>query len=98
MISVNIIESPLRTKKLRALFFKDGKYWRKTDFGAKGYEDYTTHHDNERKERYINRHRDKEDWNNPFTAGSLSRWILWNKKDLHKSIKDYTKIFDFKLM
>lgn len=37
------------------------KYNNKTiNFGAKGYEDYTTHKDNKRKESYIQRHKPKE--------------------------------------
>ena len=30
-------------------------------FGARGYEDFTTHKDPERKERYIARHKPRED-------------------------------------
>lgn len=26
---------------------------------------------------YLARHEKREDWNNPFTAGSLSRYLLW---------------------
>lgn len=70
---MRIIESPLKTKKYQAIF-NDGK---KVSFGARGYLDYTQHHDKERRERYLTRHRANEDWNNPKTAGALSRWLLW---------------------
>jgi len=87
---VKIIKSPIATKKYRAIFSDETH----TDFGAKGYSDYTIHNDDERKERYIKRHKTNEDWNNPKSAGSLSRYILWNKKTLSQSIADYKKRFN----
>lgn len=59
-------------------------------FGAKGMSDYTIHKDKERKERYISRHQANEEkfWGDdePLTPSYLSRWILWEKKDLNKAI------------
>jgi len=43
----------------------------------------------------MNRHRTRENWNNPMSAGSLSRWILWNKPTLKASISDYKRKFNF---
>lgn len=62
----------------------------KIKFGAKGYSDYTKHKDDNRKQRYIIRHRTRENWTRTgiFTAGFWSRWILWNKKTLESSIRD----------
>ena len=54
--------------------FDDGK---RVPFGAKGYQDYTQHKDRLRRANYLRRHRSRESWSNPRTAGSLSRWILW---------------------
>jgi hypothetical protein len=62
-------------------------------FGALGYTDYTQTHDKERKRLYLLRHQ-HEDWNNPRTAGALSRWILWNKPSITDSIADYKRRFD----
>ena len=50
-----------------------------------------------RKKLYIDRHKSKEDWNNPFTAGFWSRWILWNKKTILASIKDTEKRFKMEI-
>lgn len=86
---IAITKSPKNGKKLRAIF-SDGK---RVDFGASGYSDYTIHKDDDRKERYINRHRSRENWNDPQTPGALSRYILWNKKTLRSSILDYKKKF-----
>lgn len=38
---------------------------------------YTIHKDPLRRARYLSRHRSRENWNNPRSAGALSRWILW---------------------
>jgi hypothetical protein len=78
-------------KKYVAIF--DGK--RKTHFGASGYEDYTQHKDDTRKASYLSRHRSRENWNNPESAGALSRWILWNKKSFRESVRDYKNRFGF---
>jgi len=86
---LSIEDSPLKTKKLRA-YFNDNTH---TDFGAKGYSDYLHHRDDFRKNLYIQRHRARENWNNPKSAGALSRYILWNKKTLRASIADYKKLF-----
>jgi len=55
--------------------------------------DFTKHKDTKRKKRYLSRHKKRENWNNYMTAGSLSRWILWNKPTLRESIEDYKKKF-----
>ena len=64
-------------------------------FGQAGASDYTIHKDPERKKLYIERHEKNENWNDPTSAGALSRWILWNKPTITESIKDYKKRFDF---
>ena len=66
-------------------------------FGAYGYEDYTEHNDRRRKNLYLARHRKRENWNDPTTAGALSRWVLWNKPSLEDSIHDYVKRFNMRL-
>ena len=80
----------MRDKKYKALF-TNGKV---VHFGARGYEDYTIHKNDERKQLYLIRHKKNENWNNPFTPGALSKWILWNKKTLRDSIADYKKRFN----
>lgn len=64
-------------------------------FGAVGYEDYTNHKDDVRKQRYIDRHITNEKWDNPFTAGFWAKHILWNKKSLKDSIKNTEELFGF---
>ena len=62
------------THKMEARNTKTGK---KVRFGAQGYSDYLQHKDEDRRQRYIDRHRTNENWRDPTTAGFWSRWILW---------------------
>ena len=65
-------------------------------FGDSSLKDYTTHSPLEREERkrlYIARHRVREDWTDPFTAGFWSRWILWNKPTVKASFEDVMRRF-----
>lgn len=65
-------------------------------FGAKGYDDFLTHHDENRKERYIARHQKNEKWDfdGIETAGFWSRWLLWNNLTIQQSITDIDRRFD----
>lgn len=91
---VSIGKSTRQGKKMVAVFYDEAKKKIKTThFGASGYEDYTTHGEMQRKMNYIARHKDREDWNDYMTSGSLSRWILWNKPTLSESINDYMNRF-----
>ena len=89
MNTVIILKSHRPDKKFDA--FVDGR--KIASFGAKGYEDFTTHKNEDRKERYIQRHRKNEDWTDPLTAGFYSRWLLWNKETLQDSLKDMNERF-----
>jgi hypothetical protein len=81
--------------KYEAVFLNTKTDKKKTvKFGAKGYEDFTTHKDPERKERYIKRHEKREDWTDFLKPGTLSRFILWNKETIKDSLIDYLKRFN----
>ena len=91
---VKIVKSSNKLKKYDAYFMLDNGRQKKVSFGASGYSDYTINKDDERKELYIRRHRSRENWNNPLTAGALSRWILWEKKTLKAAITAFKKRFN----
>ena len=94
MIKFLGIKPSLRKHKKYDAFFLIGDRIPKTvSFGAAGMEDYTTHRDLRRQERYVRRHRAHEDWNNPMTAGALSRFILWSSPTLKEGIKNYRRHF-----
>lgn len=93
---IQITKSTRPDKKLMAIFQDCNSEKIKTvHFGSFGMSDFTIHKDESRKQRYINRHSKNENWNDPTTAGALSRWILWNKPTLQASIVDYKKKFGF---
>ena len=88
-----------RDKKFKAVFTNSKGDKKTTHFGAKGMSDYTKNKDPKRKERYLARHSPsvtKERWDLPSTAGSLSRWILWNKPTYNASLNDFKKRFKLK--
>ncbi len=93
---VSIKPSTSSGKKMMAVFYDTAKKKVKTThFGASGYEDYTTHGDLQRKQNYLSRH-SNENWNDYMTAGSLSRYLLWNKPTIKASIGDYMRKFKLK--
>ena len=83
-------------KKYMAIFYDDKKKVKTTHFGAAGMSDYTKHKDKARRQRYINRHQANENWDDYKSAGSLSRYILWNKPTLKASKEDYKHRFNLK--
>ena len=86
--------SPKADKKWRAVFIENGKKTH-TDFGAKGYLDYTLPpHDKEQRHRYRERHRKDLKTGDPTKAGFLSYYLLWGKHtSLRKNIQEYKNRF-----
>lgn len=71
--------------------FEDGT---RTPFGAAGYRDYTQHHDKLRRANYLSRHRTRENWNSPKTAGALSRHLLWgDSTSLDRNLAEFKRKF-----
>lgn len=95
-VKVVIKKSTNPKKKLMAVFTKENGREKTTHFGSAGMSDFPKHRDKARKERYLSRHRRRENWNAPMSAGALSRWVLWNKVTRGASIKDYKKRFNLK--
>jgi len=98
MVFVKITKSSKAGKKYTAIFYDDDKKKIKTtSFGATGYEDYTTHKDEERKRRYLERHKNgNENWADYKSAGSLSRHLLWSEPTFEASYKKYLSKFKLK--
>ena len=90
--TVTIKKSTKPDKKLMATF--DNK--KTIHFGAAGMDDYSKTKDKQQKMRYLTRHQKNENWTVCDTAGSLARWILWNKETKQASIDDYKKRFGLK--
>jgi hypothetical protein len=92
---IRVVPSAKSDKKYDAVFQSDNGRNKTISFGAKGYPDFTTSKDEEKKALYIARHRVRENWDKPDTAGALSRWILWNKPTFTESLADYKRRFNF---
>ena len=72
MTEIVISKSSNKNKKYDARI--DG---RKTiSFGAAGMSDYTIHKDDERKQRYLDRHRKNENWADYNTAGFYAKNLV----------------------
>ena len=94
---VIIKKSSKSGKKLEATFsYPDTTRTKTIHFGSAGMADYTKTKDKEQRRRYLERHRPREDWSKPDSAGALSRWILWNKETKAASINDYKRRFNLK--
>lgn len=94
---VQLKKSTISGKKYTAVFYDN--QWIKiktTHFGSAGMSDYTIHKDDERKQRYIDRHSANENWDNYMSAGSLSKHILWSKPSVSASYNAYLKKFNLK--
>ena len=77
--------------------FPDGH---RVSFGRQGYSDYTKHKDKERMERYLTRHRGRENWtrSGAKTAGFWSRWLLWSSPSLNGARRKTEKVLGKKIV
>jgi hypothetical protein len=67
---------------------------KKVNFGSRGSSTFLDHKNEKKRLAYVARHRVNENFNDPLTAGSLSRYILWNKTTLSASIADFKRRFN----
>ena len=88
---MNIIIKPSSKPEKKYTAIIDNK--KQIHFGAAGMSDFTKHKDTERKQRYIQRHKTNQDWNDPLTAGFWSRWLTWEKPTLKEAVSNINKKF-----
>jgi len=88
-----IVESSrIKSGKRFMAIFHNGKT---IHFGRYGGETYIYHGDKDKRTNYIKRHQKRENWNTPYTAGSLSRWITWgDSTDINENIRAFKKRFN----
>lgn len=100
--SFTISRSSRRGNKLKAVFFKENKKIKTVHFGGSGCKDFIKYSAidpvlaKRKRAAYIERHRVMENWRDPMRAGTLSRYILWEKPTLERSIKKFAMIFKIK--
>jgi hypothetical protein len=101
-MSVRLIEIGPSLKprfKMVARFQTDEGKIISTHFGASGYGDFPMYYKkdpetaNRKRAAYLARHTVRENWEDPTSAGALSRWILWNQPTIRSSIADYKRRF-----
>jgi hypothetical protein len=66
---------------------------RTVHFGAAGYTDFTRGAGEERRARYIKRHKKNEDWSrsNLMSAGFLARHVLWEEPTVRGALEKLNK-------
>lgn len=85
------IEPSTRKGKRFMVTFSNGKT---VHFGSAVGATYIDHGDKAKRTAYLLRHKKNEDWNDPYSAGSLSRWLLWgDSTDLETNHKAFMKRF-----
>jgi len=98
---LSIKRSPKKDKKLVATFCRSGRI-KQIHFGAAGYANYCgpsgkgkdCHNSAERRKRYLARHKSRENFNKPDSAGSLSAHILWGKGSVSSNISAFKRKFN----
>jgi hypothetical protein len=87
---LDVVKSNRKNKRFMAIF-SNGK---KIHFGLKGGSTYIDHHDVLKRLNYLKRHEVNENWDDPYTAGALSSYLLWgNNTTLKDNIKEFNKVF-----
>jgi hypothetical protein len=89
------VERSSNKNKNYTAIFDLGDKTKQIHFGSKESSTYLDHHDKKQRENYIKRHTVRENFNDPLTAGSLSRWLLWgNTTSLRDNITAFKKRFN----
>lgn len=96
MISVKFSKSDVKNKRLKAVFFNDGKKIKTVHFGYDGGSTFVDHKNETKKDAWIARHSVRGSFNIYDTSSSLARWVLWNKESITESITDYKRKFNLK--
>ena len=93
---VSVRRSSRPSKKYVAIF-ADG---RQVHFGGKDYKNFIQYTESrgtayalQKRAAYIARHSATEPWTDPYAAGTLSRYILWEYASLTEAVKKYNERF-----
>lgn len=88
---MQIKPSTRKDKRFMAIF-KNGTV---THFGAKNGTTYIDEGNKIKRSAYIARHKVNENWKDPYSAGALSRFILWGDyTSIDGNIASYKRMFD----
>jgi len=91
---LRVTRSTAKDKRFKAVFAQ-GEKLITTNFGYSKGRTWIDHHDLALRRAYLARHAPSENWNDPTSAGSLSRWILWGPhKTYSENLKSFKRRFD----
>jgi len=91
---LSIKPSTAKNKKYTATFLIDDKE-KRVHFGSRDSSTYLDNKDDKKRDAYIARHKVRENFNNPLTAGALSSHLLWGKTtSLRENIALFKKRFN----
>lgn len=97
--SVQFLPPTAKGKRMRAVLRTSNPSRIKTiNFGALRGSSFIDHKNEKTKNAWIARHRVRENWKVPDTAGSLSKHILWETTSLAKNKQLFAKKFGLKLI
>jgi hypothetical protein len=86
-----LIQKSTRAGKRFMATYANGKV---VHFGQANGKTYIDEGDKVKRENYLLRHKKRENWNDPFSAGSLSRYLLWgDSTDLETNHQAFMKKF-----
>ena len=88
---MKIIPSTRKGKRFQVTFM-NGKT---VHFGSSGASTYIDSADKAKRAAYIARHRVNENWNDPYSPGALSRFLLWGDSvDLETNHRAFMRKFN----
>lgn len=104
-VSITTLKNDGSGKRMKARFYNNKDELVKTiKFGyrnpktGKPGSTYPDHKNKQTMRNYVARHRVNEDWSSPYSAGSLSRWVLWSKPSISQGKRAYAKRYGLKLV
>lgn len=94
-VSVEIRKSEQPKKRFTAFFKRENGKIKKVHFGSEGANTFIDGAEEKVKENYLKRHKVNENWDDPISAGALSRWIIWGEhRNVNKNIVAFRKKFN----
>jgi hypothetical protein len=99
MLAARLTRSYRAGKKWVAIF-DDGQTVTRTHFGCAGCKDYTLYWSKDgpavakaKRKAYLARHGATQAWTDPTSAGTLARYVLWEKPTVAAAWRAYKKRF-----
>lgn len=86
-------------KRMVAKFYNErGRLVKTVKFGQRGSRTYPDHKNRKTMLNYLKRHRVNENWSDPYSAGALSRWVLWSDTSIKGGKQNYSHRYRIKLV